>query len=80
MAFILNRFAPYLQPRRLSFSRLSIAGLLLVFGVLAACAPSIDREEAVHVLTYEGTVDPVMARYIEREVMEAARALAMSVD
>ncbi len=79
MAFILNRFAPYLQPRRLSFSRLSIAGLLLVFGVLAACAPSIDREEAVHVLTYEGTVDPVMARYIDRGIDEAERTDARAV-
>ncbi|MCH7697993.1 MAG: nodulation protein NfeD [Chloroflexi bacterium] len=79
MAFILNRLAPYLQPRRLSLSRLSIAGLLLVFGVLAACAPSIDREEAVHVLTYEGTVDPVMVRYIDRGIDEAERTDARAV-
>ena len=79
MAFILNRLAPYLQPRRLSLSRLSIAGLLLVFGVLAACAPSIDREEAVHVLTYEGTVDPVMVRYIDRGIDEAERTNARAV-
>lgn len=79
MAFILNRLAPYLQPRRLSLSRLSVAGLLLVFGVLAACAPSIDREEAVHVLTYEGTVDPVMVRYIDRGIDEAERTDARAV-
>lgn len=79
MALILTRLTPYLQPRRLSFTRLSIAGLLLVFGVLAACAPSIDREEAVHVLTYEGTVDPVMVRYIDRGIDEAERTNARAV-
>ena len=79
MALIFDRFAPYLQPRQLSYSRLAIAGVLLVFGVLAACAPSIDREEAVHVLTYAGTVDPVMARYIDRGIDEAERTNARAV-
>ncbi len=79
MTFIFSRLAPYFQPRRLSFTRLSIAGLLLVFGVLAACAPSIDREEAVHILTYEGNVDPVMARYIDRGIDEAERTNARAV-
>ena len=75
MARIRNRLAPYFQPRQVSLSRLAIAGLLLVLGVLVACAPSIDREEAVHVLTYEGTVDPVMARYIDRGIDEAERTI-----
>ncbi|MCH8010124.1 MAG: nodulation protein NfeD [Chloroflexi bacterium] len=79
MALIFNRLARYLQPRHLSFSRLTIAGVLLVFGVLAACAPSIDQEEAVHVLTYEGTVDPVMVRYIDRGIDEAERTNARAV-
>jgi len=79
MACIFNRLAPYFQPRRLSLSRLAIAGTLLVLGVLVACAPSIDREEAVHVLTYEGTVDPVMARYIDRGIDEAERTNARAV-
>ena len=79
MALIFDLLAPYLRPRQLSFSRLSIAGVLLVFGVLAACAPSIDREEAVHVLTYDGTVDPVMVRYIDRGIDEAERTNARAV-
>ena len=79
MALIFNRLARYLQPRHLSFSRLTIAGVRLVFGVLAACAPSIAQEEAVHVLTYEGTVDPVMVRYIDRGIDEAERTNARAV-
>ena len=79
MARIRNRLAPYFQPRQVSFFRLVIAGMLLALGVLVACAPSIDREEAVHVLTYEGTVDPVMARYIDRGIDEAERTNARAV-
>ncbi len=79
MARIRNRLASYFQPRQLSFYRLSIASILLALGVLVACAPSIDREEAVHVLTYEGTVDPVMARYIDRGIDEAERTNARAV-
>ena len=79
MALIFDHLASHLQPRQLSFSRLAIACILLLLGVLVACAPSIDREEAVHVLTYEGTVDPVMARYIDRGIDEAERTNARAV-
>jgi membrane-bound serine protease (ClpP class) len=59
-------------------------GALLLLGVLAACAPSIDEREAVHVLTYDGVVDPVMAGYIDRGIDEAeatdARAVVIRLD
>jgi membrane-bound serine protease (ClpP class) len=50
--------------------RLAAASVLLL-GLLSACAPSIDQREAVHVLTYDGNVDPIMARYIDRGIDEA---------
>jgi membrane-bound serine protease (ClpP class) len=52
---------------------------MLVLGVVAACAPSIEVEEAVHVLTYDGTVDPVMESYIDRGIDEAERTDARAV-
>jgi membrane-bound serine protease (ClpP class) len=64
--------------------RLLLAAALLLVGLAAACAPSIDEREAVHVLTYDGTVDPVMARYIDRGIDEAedtdARAVVLRLD
>ncbi len=36
--------------------RLTLAVALLLLGLLVACAPSISEREAVHVLTYDGTV------------------------
>jgi len=75
-------FAP--RYRGLSRWRLLLAGLLLLLGVFAACATSIDEEEAVHVLTYEGTVDPVMEGYVDRGIGEAedtnARAVVFQLD
>jgi membrane-bound serine protease (ClpP class) len=56
-----------------------VAAGLLLLGLLAACAPSIDEREAVHVLTYDGTVDPVMERYIDRGIDEAERTDARAV-
>ncbi len=64
--------------------RLALATVLLVLGVAAACAPSIDERDAIHVLTYDGTVDPVMSRYIDRGIDEAedtgARAVVLRLD
>ncbi len=68
-----------LTPRRLSLFRLSIAGALFLIGVVVACAPSIDKEEAVHVLTYDGIVNPVMKGYIDRGIDEAERTDARAV-
>ena len=64
--------------------RLVVAATLLLLGIVAACAPSIDQREAVHVLTYEGTVDPVMVGYLDRGIDEAedteARAVVIRLD
>lgn len=59
--------------------RLALASALLLLGVVGACAPSIDEREAVHVLTADGTVDPVMAGYIDRGIDEAERTDARAV-
>jgi membrane-bound serine protease (ClpP class) len=61
-----------------------LAGTLLILAAVAACAPTIDQENAVHVLTYDGTVDPVMKGYIDRGIDEAegtdARAVVLRLD
>lgn len=61
-----------------------LASALLVLGIVGACAPSIDERGAVHVLTYEGTVDPVMEGYLDRGIDEAeetdARAVVLRLD
>jgi membrane-bound serine protease (ClpP class) len=51
----------------------------LVLGITSACAPSIHQRGAVHVLTYDGVVDPVMERYIDRGIDEAERTDARAV-
>ena len=70
--------------RRVSRWRLTLAGSLLLLGIFVACAQSIDVEEAVHVLTYDGIVDPVMVGYIDRGIDEAertnARAVVLQID
>lgn len=64
--------------------RLLLASTLLALGIGALCAPSIDVDGAVHVLTYDGVVDPVMEGYIDRGIDEAedtdARALVLRLD
>ena len=71
-------------PFRSRGRRLVFACVLLLLGIAAACAPSIDEREAVHVLTYDGIVDPVMVRYIDRGIDEAedteARAVVIRLD
>lgn len=60
-------------------ARLLVAAAFLLLGVVAACAPSISEREAVHVLTYDGTVDPVMVGYVDRGIDEAERTDARAV-
>lgn len=60
-------------------ARLGVAGALIAFGLLSACATSIDVDGAVHVLTVDGTVDPVLARYLDRGIDEAERTGAAAV-
>ena len=81
----LVRNSVYLPPAfRSRGRRLIFASTLFLLGLAAACAPSIDEREAVHVLTYDGIVDPVMARYIDRGIDEAedtdARAVVLRLD
>ncbi|MEX0786115.1 MAG: nodulation protein NfeD [Dehalococcoidia bacterium] len=76
---LLLRGIPQPRSRSVSQWRLALAGVLLVVGALAACAPSIDEIEAVHVLTYDGVVDPVMEGYVDRGIDEAERTDARAV-
>jgi membrane-bound serine protease (ClpP class) len=60
-----------------------LAALLLLSGLAlsvgAICARSIDLDGAVHVLTYDGVVDPVMVNYIDRGLDEGERTDARAV-
>ncbi len=71
-------------PRPTRRLRVLAPAALFLLGIVAACAPSINEREAVHVLTYDGTVDPVMERYIDRGIDEAedtdARAVVLRLD
>jgi membrane-bound serine protease (ClpP class) len=60
-------------------ARLMLAASLLLIGVFAGCTRTIHVQDAVHVLTAKGTVDPVMARYIDRGIDEAERTHARAV-
>jgi membrane-bound serine protease (ClpP class) len=68
---------------RLRLSRLRRPALvaLLYAAALAAssCGASIDTREAVNVLTADGDVNPVMARYIDRGIDAAENADATAV-
>lgn len=66
---------------RLPSKRVRLAGmaLLLVAGVAMACAGSIDERDAVHILKADATVNPVLARYIDRGIDEAERTDARAV-
>ncbi len=59
--------------------RFLILGLLLLSaGLVSACA-SKKAEGDVHVLTWDGDVNPVMARYIDRGIGTAERSNAKAV-
>ncbi len=73
---IAARLRPGLRVRRL---RLLLIGCLLLAGAAAACAPSIRTRGAVHLLTADSDVNPVMQRYIDRGIDEAERTDARAV-
>ncbi len=66
---------------RLSRLRRPALMSLLYVGALAAfsCGASVDTREAVNVLTADGIVNPVMARYIDRGIDAAEDADATAV-
>src|SRR5262245_61985457 len=53
--------------------RVAVAAIVLVAGLAAACAPRVSQQNAVHVLTADFDVNPVMERYIDRGIDEAER-------
>ncbi len=57
---------------------LFVGVLLLVVG-LAGCAGAIKEKNAVNVVTIDGTISPVMARYVERAIGDAEDADAVAV-
>ena len=59
--------------------RLAVAAALLAAGLAMSCAGSIDERDAVHILTADAEVNPVMARYIDRGIDEAERTDATAV-
>jgi membrane-bound serine protease (ClpP class) len=63
-------------PRRL---RLGLIFALLISGAVMACAREIDEREAVHILTADANVNPVLARYVDRGIDEAERTDAKAV-
>jgi len=63
------------QSRR---GRLLLALLALALGA-AACARSFDQEGAVHLLTVDGVINPVTARYMERGIDAAEDSSAAAV-
>jgi len=81
MSVPLPRLSLRLPPRRV---RLSFALAFLFAGLLISCARSIDEREAVHVLTADAEVNPVLSRYIDRGIDEAedtdARAVVIKLD
>ncbi len=62
--------------------RLLIAALLLASGVAAlSCGNPVHKSQAVNVITVDGIINPVTARYIERGISNAedARAVALVI-
>jgi membrane-bound serine protease (ClpP class) len=64
-------------PRRRT--RLAMIAALFVAGLAVACSRTIDERDAVHVLTADADVNPVLARYIDRGIDEAERTGARAV-
>lgn len=60
-------------------TRLVLVSLLLLAGLAASCARSIGQRNAVHVLTADAEVNPVLSRYIDRGIDEAERTQARAV-
>ena len=68
-----------------AFSRAASRGPLLLFGLgllalgLAGCASSIKEKNAVHVVTIDGEINPVMAHYVESAIGAAEDSDAVAV-
>jgi membrane-bound serine protease (ClpP class) len=54
-------------------------GVVLLALGLAGCAASIDQKGAVHVVTVDGTINPVMAGYVEGAIGTAEKSDAAAV-
>jgi membrane-bound serine protease (ClpP class) len=57
---------------------LLLGAVLLALG-LAGCAASIKEKNAVHVVTIDGEINPVMARYVESAIGAAEHSDAVAV-
>ncbi len=61
-------------------TRLLIAGLLLASGFVAlSCGNPVHKSQAVNVITVDGIINPVTARYIERGISNAEDAQAVAL-
>jgi membrane-bound serine protease (ClpP class) len=66
--------------RRTRRTRLLVAGLLLATGVAAlSCANPVHKQSAVNVITIDGDINPVMARYVARGISNAESANAVAL-
>lgn len=64
-------------PRRRT--RLAIIASILLAGLAVSCSRTIDERDAIHVLTADAQVNPVLERYIDRGIDEAERTDARAV-
>ncbi len=67
------------RSRRRRPIRLALFAAILLGGLAIACAPSVDERAAIHVLTADALVNPVLERYIDRGIDEAERTDARAV-
>lgn len=60
--------------------RLVVACLLLAAGVAAlSCGNPVHKKQAINVITVDGLINPVMARYVDRGINNAESAQAVAV-
>jgi membrane-bound serine protease (ClpP class) len=70
------------KPGRRAFKRvrLFVGTLLLAAGVVAlSCGNPVHRSGAINVVTIDGVINPVMARYIDRGISNAESAHAVAI-
>src|SRR5215212_11451673 len=83
MAITRNRYNLCTMQRTHRFGYLGLV-LVLLGALLTACAGSDRPQDAVHVLTWDGEVNPVMQRYFKRGLESAvdskARAVVLELD